>query len=86
MTDDGRFQVGRWLRWESLATDFVEFISKFAEVTDEKRDRILEPRRVNALIYDHEVAHWFSEDQIAQLYENNPNWAAAEREAYESPD
>jgi hypothetical protein len=86
MTDKGRFRVARWLRWENLAADFVAFITQFAEVTDEKRDRILEPRRVNALIYDHEVTHWFSEEQIGQLYENNPIWASAEREAYENPD
>jgi hypothetical protein len=82
MTDNGRFQIGWWLRWENLADDFVEFVSQFTVVTEEHRSRITELGRINALRYDHDVSHWFSEDQIARLYENNPVWAAAEQEAY----
>jgi hypothetical protein len=83
MTDAGRFEIGWWLRWEHLAGDFIEFVSQFIDVTDEKKTQIREIDRINALRYDHEIAHWFSEEQIARLYENNPLWAAAEQQAYE---
>jgi len=86
MTDEGRFKIGWWLRWENLVDDFIEFLSRFTTVSDNQREKILEVGQINALRYDHDVTHWFSEEQMARLYENNPKWAAAEREAYENPD
>jgi hypothetical protein len=83
MTDGGRFEIGWWLRWENLADDFIEFVSQYTDLTEEKRARIHGQDRVNALRYDHNLAHWFTDDQIGRLYENNPMWALAEREAYE---
>jgi hypothetical protein len=55
-------------------------------VSDAKRAQIFELGRVNALRYDHDVTHWFSDEQMARLYETNPIWASAEREAYENPE
>jgi hypothetical protein len=86
MTDRGRFKIGWWLRWENLVDDFIHFVSRFTTVSDDKRAQILELGRINALRYDHDVTHWFSNEQMARLYENNPIWAAAEREAYENPE
>lgn len=89
MTDAGRFEIGWWLRWDHLAADFMEFISRFIDVRQEEKAQLFEIGRVNALHYDHRVDHWFSEEQIARLYENNPVWASAERQAYgdrRSPD
>ena len=83
MTDDGRFDIGWWLRWESLGDDFIEFVSWFADVSEDKKAQIRDIGRINALHYDHEVTHWFSPEQIARLYENNPLWASAEQAAYE---
>jgi hypothetical protein len=83
ITDDGRYEIGWWLRWENLAADFIEFVSQHTNVTEDQHSRVLELGRVNALHYDHDVKHWFSDDQIARLYENNPIWAAAEKQAYE---
>jgi hypothetical protein len=84
MTDHGRFEIGWWLRWEDLAADFIAFVSKYTDVSDEKKERAFELGAINALHYDHEVAHWFSDEQISRLYETNPIWAAAEQQAYEN--
>jgi hypothetical protein len=83
MTSDGRFEIAWWLRWENLARDFIEFVSQYTEVNEETKARIFKLGPINALHYDHEVSHWFSDEQIARLYENNPIWAAAEQDAYE---
>jgi hypothetical protein len=82
MTDHGRFEIGWWLRWEHLAADFIEFISWFTDVSEDRKEQIREIGRINALHYDHVVEHWFSDEQIARLYENNPIWASAEQDAY----
>jgi hypothetical protein len=37
---------------------------------------------VNAAEYDHELANWFSPDQIRRMYLNNPQWATIEQELY----
>jgi hypothetical protein len=83
MTDGGRFEIGWWLRWENLGGDFLEFASQYTHVNEEKRAHIFHLGRINERHYDHEVSHWFSEEQIARLYENNPIWATAEQQAYD---
>jgi hypothetical protein len=85
MTDNGRFEIESWLRWEHLAADFIEFISMFTDVSEDNREEIFGIGRINEMHYDHEVDHWFSDGQIARLYANNPLWAAAEEAAYGRP-
>jgi hypothetical protein len=80
--DDGRFEIDRWLRMESLAQDFVAFISEFTQVDEAAREAILELGPVNAIDYDHEIGNWFSDDQIELLYRSNPLWAGVERQVY----
>lgn len=81
-TDDGRFRIDRWLRMEFLAEDFLAFISEFTEVGDEARQKVVELGPVNAHKYDHELRDWFTEEQIASIYRQNPVWAAIERRLY----
>jgi hypothetical protein len=81
-TDDGRFTIDRWLRMEFLTQDFLSFVSEFAEVTEEARQRVLELGLVNAKDYDHDLSHWFTEEQISKIYRNNPVWASIERQLY----
>jgi hypothetical protein len=81
-TDDGRFQIDRWLRMEFLAEDFLAFVSEFTEVDEETKKKVLELGPINAQKYDHDLADWFTEEQIAQMYRNNPVWAAFEKHAY----
>jgi hypothetical protein len=81
-TGRDRFEVDRWFRMEHLAEDFLDFVSEYAEVTEERRRAVFSMRMVNAHGYDHDLGSWFSRDQIARIYERNPIWAALERELY----
>jgi hypothetical protein len=82
LTGDGRYAIDRWIRMEHLVEDFVAFVSELTGLDGEALGRIEQFPRVNALAYDHEVGHWFTPERVRRLYENNPVWAAAEREAY----
>jgi hypothetical protein len=81
-TDRGRFEIDQWLRMEQLADDFLAFISRFTEVTDEQRERVLSLPPVNTHEYDHEIASWFTDEQVERMYERNPVWASLERAVY----
>ncbi len=83
-TDHGRFTPDRWLRQEMLAADFLDFVSGIREVSERERQGVLELGAVNAASYDHEIANWFSADQIRRMYLSNPWWARIERELYGS--
>jgi hypothetical protein len=74
--------IHHWLRMETLAEDFLEFIASYTTVGDERRERALALGPVNALGYDHVLSHWFTEEQIEQMYASNPGWAQVERALY----
>jgi hypothetical protein len=84
-TDNGRFHIDRWLRMEDLAEDFLSFVSGLTEVSDDARAKVTDLAPVNALRYDHEIGHWFSQQQIDSMYEHNPVWAELERSLYGGP-
>jgi hypothetical protein len=84
-TSDGRFQPDRWLRMESLAQDFLDFVSDFHPVDDADRRRVEQLGPVNMAEYDHRIANWFTPAQIERLYLNNPTWATIEEELYGGP-
>jgi hypothetical protein len=81
-TDNGRFRIDRWLRAEALDEDFLDFVSAFTDVTDERRQQVRELGPVNAHEYDHELGNWFDAALIERMYAANPIWAAIEREVY----
>jgi hypothetical protein len=82
LTDNGRFQIDRWIRMEQLVDDFIAFISDLTDLSDEDREKIAASEPVNALEYDHEIAHWFTPEQVRRLYRNNPLWASVEERVY----
>jgi hypothetical protein len=82
LTDNGRYHIDRWMRMESLAEDFTAFISELTDVSDSDRERIASFEPVNTLEYDHDIAHWFTPEQIRLLYRNNPLWASVEERIY----
>ena len=82
LTDDGRYQVERWIRMERLVDDFIAFVSELTDVTDRDRERIAALGPVNALEYDHDVTHWFTPEQVRRLYQKNPLWASVEERVY----
>jgi hypothetical protein len=81
-TGEGKFHPDRWLRMESLAADFLDFVSTFRQVTEAESKQIEKLGPVNMAEYDHEVANWFSPAQITRMYLNNPSWATVEQELY----
>jgi hypothetical protein len=81
-TDEGRLQIDRWLRVESLADDFLTFISELRDVSDSERARVLELGVVNEGSYDRDLEHWFTPEQIEEMYRRNPGWAAVEERLY----
>jgi hypothetical protein len=81
-TDDGRFEIERWIRMEHLADDFLGFVSRYADVTDERRRAVLALPMVNSHDYDHELESWFTPEHIARMYERNPIWAGLELDLY----
>jgi hypothetical protein len=81
-TGGGRFGIDRWIRMESLTEDFLAFISEFTDPSEEERARVVDLGRVNVLQYDHEIEHWFDEEQIREMYRRNPIWAGVERKRF----
>jgi hypothetical protein len=67
---------------EHLAEDFLDFISELTDVGEERTRKVNEVRVINSLDYDHDVRHWFSDDQIKRMYEVNPVWRAVEEQTY----
>jgi hypothetical protein len=82
LTDNGRYHVDRWIRMERLVDDFIAFISELTDLSDEDREQVATFGRVNVLEYDHEIAHWFTPEQVRLLYARNPAWAALEERVY----
>jgi len=82
LTDNGRYHVDRWIRMERLADDFASFVSEFTELSASDREQIADFELINALDYDHEIAHWFTPEQVRRLYRNNPLWASVEERVY----
>jgi hypothetical protein len=81
-TSDSRYWPDHWLRMESLTDDFLEFISRFREVTETDRERVESLGAVNRNTYDHDLDTWFTPAQIERMYLNNPLWATLEQELY----
>jgi hypothetical protein len=81
-TSHNRYWPDHWLRMESLADDFTNFISRFHDVTDAEREQVQALRGVNEGVYDHDIAFWFEPDHIERMYLNNPLWATLEQELY----
>ena len=81
-TSRGRFHPDRWLRMESLADDFIDFISDFRAIGADDSANVAALGPVNSAEYDHEIRNWFSGEQIHRMYLNNPNWATVEQELY----
>ena len=81
-TDQGWFWPDHWLRMETLAADFLDFVSGLRDVSDTERKRVEALGPVNSAEYDHELARWFTPDQVRRMYLNNPSWATVEQELY----
>jgi hypothetical protein len=81
-TGDGRLAIDAWIRMEHLVEDFLAFISRHTSVSAERREAARRLPMVNAHEYEHDLAEWFTADQIARMYERNSLWASLEERLY----
>ena len=78
-TDNGRFEVAKWLRTEHLTQDFAELLGVYSADVSAVPGNI---GQVNAKEYDHNLMHWFTEEHVGLMYETNPIWASIEDAVY----
>jgi hypothetical protein len=71
-----------WLRTEHIVDDFLAFIREYADVTETHLETIRELPRVNELVYDKALDHWFSPAHVRLMYLRNPEWAIVEAAVY----
>jgi hypothetical protein len=81
-TDHGALHIHRWFRTECLTTDFLSFVCTVANVPEAQRDYIRSHGKINARSYDRRIHEWFTDEQLARMYANNPMWSAIEEEVY----
>jgi hypothetical protein len=74
--------ISHWMRVEHLKEDFLSFVTHYADVSDKRRLAVQRLDPVNTATYDRDLGHWFSDAQIALMYENNPLWAKVEQQVY----
>ena len=74
--------ISHWIRVEHLKEDFLSFISHYADVSDNRRLAVQRLAPENTATYDRDLGHWFSDSQIALIYESNPLWAKVEQQVY----
>ncbi|MFN8164556.1 MAG: hypothetical protein U0R26_12180 [Solirubrobacterales bacterium] len=73
--------VQRWLRAENLAADVERLLRDVGVEAGVARSAIASVPWVGNS-YDHDVSRVFTAEQVGRMYENTPDWAAAELEAY----
>jgi hypothetical protein len=78
--EDPRIDV--WLRTEHLVEDFLAFVRERTEVTEAHLATIRDLPRVNELVYDKRIDHWFTSAHIRLMYVRNPLWATVEAAVY----
>jgi hypothetical protein len=71
-----------WLRTEHIIQDFLAFMEGHTDVTPEHREKAKSLPRVNELVYDKALDHWFTSAHIELMYLNNPHWSAIEQAVY----
>lgn len=75
-------QIDTWIRTEHMIDDFLAFIADHAEVTPEREEAARNLPRINELVYDKAIDHWFTSAHIKLMYVNNPEWAKVEAYVY----
>ena len=80
----GPLRVERWLRLEHLREDFLALVAELTDVSPAQARLVRELPARDVAAYDREPRHWFTEEQLALMYERNPRWAALEAELYGS--
>jgi hypothetical protein len=77
--------ISYWIRREQLKDDFLRFISRYVDVSDDQRMAVQQLAPVNTAVYDRDLEHWFTAAHLELMYENNPLWAEVEQQVYSRP-
>lgn len=80
-TTGSEHPVQRWLRAECLAADVERLLLDVGVGAGAARSAIESVPWVGNS-YEHDVSRVFTAEQISRMYERNPDWKAAELEAY----
>lgn len=80
-TNNLTLKINYWLRMEYLKEDILKFIQNFIEITP-TIIKIYNLTAKTTADYDHDVYNYWSPDEIAILYKNNPIWSEIEKKHY----
>lgn len=88
-TGGNAITIDHWLRVENLADDLLLFLKQFFDVDEEDAKQIRNGTTMSYAVKDKTIlyynrdihVHW-TDDQIATIYRNNPDWAAIEMRVY----
>jgi hypothetical protein len=79
----GKLKISRWFRCENILDDFSDFIVDYVPLNKEEIRAKLTPIYVKPFNnYDHDLSKYWTLDDMRIIYNNNPVWTAAERQAY----
>ena len=73
-----------YIRSEHLREDLEKVLSIYYDLTDTQRDIIHNAKTKKTMKYNRNLAAYFTDEEIAKLYELSPNWSRCEKEAYGS--
>lgn len=82
MTAAGQSPVIHYIRMERLRDDLAAVLSRYFPITVEQRTLIETARTQPPLQYDHDIAQYFTAEDIAELYRRSPHWTRHEKRAY----
>jgi hypothetical protein len=75
--------VTHWLRTEHLLADFLRLAEVLiGPLSAEEIARVKAAQTRGPGAYNHNVCHWWSEEEIDRIYALNPHWARIEQEVY----
>lgn len=82
MTADDALPISHFLRMENLLPEIIEFARHYATLPDNIEEEMLTLPTKNRMSYDHDLDHWFTKQEIATIYKNNPQWMYLEKKIY----
>ena len=75
-------RVDKWLRTEHLPSDFIEVMSSFFAIDEDKKNQIISIRENENKRYAKDLLSFFSQKQLETMYEACPVWASLEQKLY----
>jgi len=83
-------KITHWMRVEHIEKDFIEVMSNYIKITDDHKEiikKILYDKNIRLKPeqhYNRNIYEWFTEAEIQEMYDKNPEWKKIESELYHS--